>query len=135
MEEEVFPMKVISLMVVLIATVVSVWAMLPPEEYYHLQDEAAFVLVGEVTAIELISAGERGTDYRATIEVEEAERGAVATGDTIYIDYTVPAEDIDGPGGMTVSEGETYRFWLSQAEKTGVYVPAAYLASAESVNE
>jgi hypothetical protein len=128
-------MKAILLAVVSIVIAVSVWAMLPPEEYYHLQDEATFVLVGEVTDVELVSAGERGTDYRAAVEVEEAERGAFAPGDTIYIDYTVPAEDIDGPGGMTVAEGETYRFWLNPAEKTGVYVPAAYLASAESVDE
>jgi hypothetical protein len=128
-------MKVNLLTVISIVTYVSVWSMLPPEEYYYLQEEATFVLVGKVTEIELISTGERGTDYKATVEVEEAERGAALPGDTIYIDYTVPAEDIDGPGGMTVAEGETYRFWLNPAEEAGVYVPAAYLASAESIKE
>lgn len=128
-------MKVILLTVISIVTFVSVWAMLPPEEYYHLQDEATFVLVGKVTDVELISAGEQGTDYKAAVEVEEAERGAVVPGDTIYIDYTVPAEGIDGPGGMTVSEDETYRFWLNPAEEPGVYEPAAYMASAEPINE
>ncbi|UCE26514.1 MAG: hypothetical protein JSW52_09195 [Candidatus Coatesbacteria bacterium] len=128
-------MKVILFAVVSMVAFASVWAMLPPEEYYHLQDEAAFVLVGEVTDVEEVSAGERGTDYKATVEVEESERGALASGDTIYIDYTVPAANIDGPGGMTVSEGETYRFWLNPGGEPDVYVPAAYMASAEVVNE
>ena len=128
-------MKVILLTVISIVTFVSGWAMLPPEEYYHLQDEATFVLVGKVTDVELISTGERGTEYKATVEVEEAERGALIPGDTIYIDYTVPAEDIDGPGGMIVSEDGTYRFWLNPAEEAGVYEPAAYMVSAEPVDE
>jgi hypothetical protein len=128
-------MKVILLTVISIVTFVSVWAMLPPEEYYYLQNEANFVLVGKVTDVELISTGERGTDYKATVEVVEAELGAVVPGDTIYIDYTVPAEGIDGPGGMIVSEDGTYRFWLNPAEEAGVYEPAAHMASAEPVDE
>lgn len=128
-------MKVILLTVISIVTFVSVWAMLPPEEYYYLQNEANFVLVGKVTDVELISTGERGTDYKATVEVVEAELGAVVPGDTIYIDYTVPAEGIDGPGGMIVSEDGTYRFWLNPVEEAGVYEPAACMASAEPVDE
>jgi len=128
-------MKVIVLAVVSAAALASVWAVLPPEEYYHLQEDAACVLVGKVTEVEFISAGNSGTDCKATVEVEETERGAPAPGDTIYIDYTVPGKNIDGPGGITVAEGETYRFWLNAGDEPGVYVPAAYLASAEPVKE
>lgn len=128
-------MKVILFVVVSLAAVASVWAMLPPEEYYNLQDEATFVLVGEVTDVEKIAAGNSGAVYKATVEIEESERGALASGDTIYIDYTVPAEDIDGPGGMTVDEGETYRLWLNPGSEPDVYVPAAYMASAEAVKK
>ena len=45
-------MKVISLTVISLVTIVSAWAILPPEEYYHLQEEASFVLVGKVTDVE-----------------------------------------------------------------------------------
>lgn len=113
---------------------VSAFAVLPPDEYVYLQETAGAVFIGTVRNVEFISTKDGGTEYRASVEVERVEKGDVEPGDTIYIDYTAPAEDIDGPGGMMVSEGETYRFWLNQTKEEGVYTPAAYGASVEFID-
>jgi hypothetical protein len=113
---------------------VSAYAVLAPDEYVYLQETAGAVFVGTVKDIELTSTGDRGIEYRASVEVEKVEKGNVGPGDTIYIDYTEPAENIDGPGGVMVSEGETYRFWLNPTKEDGIYTPAAYKASAEPFN-
>jgi hypothetical protein len=113
---------------------VSAFAVLPPDEYAYLKETAGAVFVGTVKNVEFISANDEGTEYRASVEVEKVERGDVEPGDTIYIDYTAPAEDIDGPGDMTVSEGETYGFWLNPTREEAVFTPAAYSASVELID-
>jgi hypothetical protein len=113
---------------------VSAFAVLPPDEYAYLKETAGAVFAGTVKNVEFISVNDEGTEYRASVDVEKVEKGDVEPGDTIYVDYTAPAEDIDGPGGMTVAEGETYRFWLNETKEEGVYTPAAYKASVELID-
>jgi hypothetical protein len=106
-------------------------AVLPPDAYDGLREGAGTVVDGTVVSIDETGKDESVTSYRAEVKVTAVERGDAEVGDTIYIDYSVPNEEMPGPGHIMIWPGATFHLWLNGGD--GVYAPAAYKASASEI--
>ncbi|MCP4229759.1 MAG: hypothetical protein GY771_06385 [bacterium] len=128
--------SLISVAIIFAVIVTASLAMLPPEEYVKLQEEAPVVVTGEVKSDGEVKETKDGEVRQFELDITEVERGELNTGDVIKVDYFVPAEPLDGPGGILgVTVGEKYKLWLQPAGDEGVYEGAAYASSIESLEE
>lgn len=109
-------------------------AVLPPDAYDDLREGAGTVVDGMVVSIDETGKDANVTSHRAEVKVTAVERGEVDVGDTIYIDYSVPNEEMPGPGYIMIWPDATFHLWLNGGDG-GVYAPAAYKASASVVEE
>jgi hypothetical protein len=107
------------------------WAVLPDDAYTDLRESASTIISGIVVSIGETGKNENDTFYRATVEVTAVERGDVEVGETIYIDYSVPNEEMPGPGHLMIWPNASFRLWLNGGD--GVYAPAAYKRSATEI--
>jgi hypothetical protein len=108
------------------------WAVLPDDAYTGLRESARTIISGMVVSIDETGKNENDTFYRATVEVTGVERGDVEVGETIYIDYSVPNEEMPGPGHLMIWPNAGFRLWLNGGD--GVYAPAAYKASSSCLS-
>jgi hypothetical protein len=111
---------------------VSAFAVLPDDAYTGLRESAGTIISGIVVSIDETGKNENDTFYRATVEVTAVERGDVEVGETIYIDYSVPNEEMPGPGYLMIWPDASFRLWLNGGD--GVYAPAAYKASSSCLS-
>ena len=109
-------------------------AVLPPDAYEDLREGAGTVVDGTVVSIDETGKTEAVTSYRAEVKVTAVERGDVDVSDTIYIDYSVPNEEMPGPGHIMIWPDATFHLWLNGGDG-GVYAPAAYKASSSVIEE
>lgn len=109
-------------------------AVLPPDAYEDLKESAGTVVDGTVVSIDETGKDENVTSYRAEVKITAVERGDVDAGDTIYIDYSVPNEEMPGPGHIMIWPDATFHLWLNGGDGD-VYAPAAYKASASVIEE
>ena len=112
------------------AFAISSLAMLPPEEYEILKEEAPVVVVGKIGIDEIVKDTKDGEVRYFEVKVSEVERGDVKVGATIKVEYFVPVEEPDGPGGIRgATENAVYRLYLQPTDDEGVYEGAAYGSS------
>jgi hypothetical protein len=123
-----------TIIIILAAVVLAspVLAVLPPDAYDDLREGAGTVVDGTVVSIDETGKDENVTSYRAEVKVTAVERGEVDVGDTIYIDYSVPDEEMPGPGHIMIWPDAAFHLWLNGGDG-GVYAPAAYKASASEI--
>ncbi|UCE26515.1 MAG: hypothetical protein JSW52_09200 [Candidatus Coatesbacteria bacterium] len=108
------------------------YAVLPDDAYDDLREDAGTVVEGIVLSIDETGEDESVTSYHAEVKVTAVERGDVERGDTIYIDYSVPNEEMPGPGHIMIWPDATFKLWLNGGDG-GVYAPAAYKRSATEI--
>ncbi len=108
----------------------SAFAVLPPEEYEILKEEAPVVVVGKIGIDEIVKDTKDGEVRYFEVMISEVERGDVKVGATIKVEYFVPVEEPDGPGGIRgATVNAVYRLYLQPTGDDGVYEGAAYGSS------
>jgi hypothetical protein len=116
------------------ALTVSSLAMLPPEAYEELREDAPVVVTGEVTGDTTLKDTKDGEVRQFEVKIDGVERGELEAGDAIKVEYFIPDEEPAGPGGIRgVTVGETYKLWLQPTDEDGIYEGAAYGSSIETI--
>lgn len=109
-------------------------AVLPPEAYEELREDAPVVVTGEVLSDGDVKKVAYGKLRQFEIKIDGVERGELEVGDVIKVEYFVRSEPLDGPGGIRgVTVGDEYKLWLKPTDEDGVYEGAAYGSSLETI--
>jgi len=125
------PMITLAILFTVIASVSL--AVLPPEAYEELREDAPVVVTGEVVDDTMLKDTRYGEVWQFELEITEVERGELNAGDVVKVEYFIPDEEPAGPGGIRgVTIGGTYKLWLQPTVDDGVYEGAAYMESIEA---
>ncbi len=109
-------------------------AVLPPGAYEELREEAPIVVTGEVSADTVLKDTKDGEVRQFEVKIDGVERGELEAGDVIKVEYFIPDEEPDGPGGIRgVTVGQKYKLWLQPTGDEGVYESAAYGSGLEAL--